>query len=468
MQVPPLSALPTSAMLKMPRLATSHQVPPWQSRFCWSRLAGKPRRRSDLTQHGMFAVEKDRLGEGWAARQRREDLARAPDWQEALAKSLAAAWPDGWEARPRSAYWTFMFSLLMFAKSLGGFCGRAAFAERSRSQALSPQLQERRAWALRQVALAFDRSAALFPEASQQLLAPSSCERPALAVVLPTLCRSAADLAELTRTLTALLQQSLRPDLVVLVDDASPIDLSSALEAWPDDAKVRSSLVRVRMEQNCGPAAARSLGLRLLRSWAASGSDGGAAGAAEGRAPGRRTVVCFTDSDAMPDERWCEAMLAAQQRNPGLVSGMTRSAVAGVDASGGSIADRFHDHFGSLNGRWTPMDPHGVLLFGPTCNLSVDLTTIPDNFEFDSAFDRPGYEDVEFCWRARAQYGILTRLCEAAQVRHEYDEGIAGVFGQFFKHGQTQPIIAWIHPTLSFIGSRQVATNFRDPRPPSS
>lgn len=54
------------------------------------------------------------------------------------------------------------------------------------------------------------------------------------------------------------------------------------------------------MHRNVGPAAARSVGLRLLRSWAR----------------GRDVVVGLTDSDAAPSAEWLEAMLAAQQERP--------------------------------------------------------------------------------------------------------------------------------------------------------
>jgi len=258
----------------------------------------------------------------------------------------------------------------------------------------------------------------------------------ALAVVLPTLARSAADVEEVRATLRALFRQTRRPDVVLLVDDGSSADLSPALGAWED----AESLALVRMRRNTGPAGARSVGLRLLRQWAGD----------------RRAVVCLTDSDAMPDDRWCEAMLKAQMLFPGIFSGPTLSCDR-------SHTGRFHDHFGNLNGRWRWDDLPGVLLYGCTVNFSVDLQAVGD-MEFDPVFSRPGFEDIEFCWRARTERRVLTRYCESARVYHQYDQGLVGLYRQFWKYGNTEPIMAFMHEGFSFQGSRPVVAGFQDPR----
>jgi len=182
------------------------------------------------------------------------------------------------------------------------------------------------------------------------------------------------------------------------------------------------------------------VGLRLLRRWA----------------KGRRVVACFTDSDAAPHARWCEAMMSAQRAYPGIISGPTLSLTP-------SHTGRFHDHFGNLNGRWTWDDLPGVLLYGCTCNFSMDLGVLGE-IEFDPIFSRPGFEDIELCWRARQEKGVLTRFCEGARVYHEYDRGLTGLYKQFWKYGNTEPVMAWMHPTFSFQGSRSVTQGFQDPR----
>merc|ERR1719330_1473321 len=86
------------------------------------------------------------------------------------------------------------------------------------------------------------------------------------------------------------------------------------------------------------------------------------------------------------------------------------------------------------------------------------------DLEFDPVFSRPGFEDIELCWRARQELKVLTRYCEAARVYHEYDRGLVGLYCQFWKYGNTEPIMAWMHPDFSFQGTRTVTAGFQDPR----
>jgi len=57
-------------------------------------------------------------------------------------------------------------------------------------------------------------------------------------------------------------------------------------------------------------------------------------------------------------------------------------------------AGRFHDVFGTLNGR---MFTDGSLLYGCTCNMSVSFTACP--LRFDEDFRTAAFEDVDFCYR---------------------------------------------------------------------
>jgi len=323
-----------------------------------------------------------------------------------------------------------VFVFLKVVGTVGGYRGRANFSKQS---GLKPLLQRRE-----NASSVVDATAAehmdSFPDLAQRIANDETSI--GLAVVIPAYARGSNDVDELRATLDALAQQTVVPEAVLIVDDASPVDLSPALADWPHTGR----LAHVRMKQNTGPAGARSVGLRLLRSWAA----------------GRRLVICLTDSDAVPHGRWCEAMLEAQRLFPGIFCGPTLSLVD-------SHVGRFHDHFGNLNGRWRWEDQPGVLLYGCTCNFSVDTSAVGP-LEFDPVFSRAGFEDIEFCWRARKSRGVLTRYCEGAHVRHEYDSGLSGLYNQFWKYGNTEPIMAWMHPDFSFQGSRPLVTGFRDPR----
>jgi len=358
------------------------------------------------------------------------NIAKAPTWKATLAGAAFWANTRNWDQVPRSWYWTMVFVFLKVVGTIGGFRGRANFSKQS---ALDPLLH-RRAHASKVVDTTASEHLDRFPDLAHRIAGDGTST--GLAVVLPAYARKSSDVDELRATLAALAQQTAVPEAVLIVDDASPVDLSPALADFPHAGK----LAHVRMKQNTGPAGARSVGLRLLRSWAA----------------GRRLVICLTDSDAVPHGRWCEAMLEAQGLFPGIVCGPTLSLVD-------SHVGRFHDHFGNLNGRWRWEDHPGVLLYGCTCNFSVDTSAV-GTLEFDPVFSRAGFEDIEFCWRARKSLGVMTRYCEGAHVRHEYDRGLSGLYNQFWKYGNTEPIMAWMHPDFSFQGSSSVVTGFRDPR----
>lgn len=362
-----------------------------------------------------------------------DDIAEAPTWRDTLRGAFFWANKDHWDEVPKSRYLTLVFVFLKFVGTVGGYRGRAHF---SRKSGLKPLLQ-RRADAAAVVDATCDLYVDKFPAVAATLAGtPENAGEPALAVILPTFVRDEADLAEFRATLEALWSQTRRPDAVVVVDDASPFELAPALEGWGD----AETLVSTRMTRNTGPAGARSVGMRLLRRWAGE----------------RRVIANFTDSDAMPDPAWCEAMLGAQRAFPGIITGPTLSRTE-------CRTGKFHDHFGSLNGRWTWQDPPAVLLYGCTCNFSADLKVLGD-LEFDPVFCRPGFEDIELCWRARQERKVLVRYCEGARVLHEYDRGPIGLYKQFWKYGDTEPIMAWMHPNFSFQGSRTINAGFQDPR----
>lgn len=361
-----------------------------------------------------------------------ENIARPPTWRETLRGAIFWARPQHWDHVPRSRYLTLVFMLFKVVGTIGGYRGRAHFARRSGLKVVDAIRRE----AADAVDATSEDFAEKFPSVAARVAGAGPSSAPCLAAVLPTFARTPADLEEFAATLAALREQTKPPEVVVVVDDASPADLSPALSAWQDD----SSIAHVRMSANTGPAGARSVGMRLLRRWAS----------------GRRVLACFTDSDAAPGADWCEAMRSAQEQFPGIITGPTLSRDA-------SHTGRFHDHFGSLNGRWKWDDLPAVLLYGCTCNFSVDLSLLRD-LEFDPVFRRPGFEDIELCWRARKEHKVLTRYCEGARVYHEYDRGLVGLYKQFWKYGNTEPIMAHLHPDFSFQDSRPVVAGFKDPR----
>ena len=92
-------------------------------------------------------------------------------------------------------------------------------------------------------------------------------------------------------------------------------------------------------------------------------------------------------------------------------------------------AGMYHDLCGTLNGRRLA---DGSLLYGCTCNLSVDVAVA--DIAFDASFPAAAFEDVELCVRARKR-GISLAYAEGAVVSHDYTGGLCGLFRQFRRYG---------------------------------
>ena len=220
-----------------------------------------------------------------------------------------------------------------------------------------------------------------------------------------------------------------------------------------------TELVTLRLPRNCGPATARNAGLQAAL-------DRGA------------TTICLTDADCYPSPAWIGEMLAAQRATPGIVCGRT------VADRPHTAVGRFHDVFGTLNGRRAS---DGSLLFGCTCNMSLSADTggsisltldmwcnptrggsagpfhslccrlsptphgVPSpsapaarRLQFDPEFHAASFEDVEFCMRARKQGHSLV-CAPGALVQHGYDYGWAGLWRQFSRYGRHEDLMCSKH-----------------------
>lgn len=235
------------------------------------------------------------------------------------------------------------------------------------------------------------------------------------AVAIPCLCANRHGVDTLRKALAAIRGQTLKPRYLFVVDDGSPIPITDRLTPAEQEA-----ITFIRHESNCSPAVARNTGLRAARSKDVE-------------------FLCFTDTDCRPSASWLESILKHFRLHPedDIISGVTTS----IDHS--TIVEVFHDCFGTLNG---PTLPDETLLYGPTCNLGIRLSTI--TFEFDSSFPEASYEDVDFCIRAR-DLGALLHLVPEAVVHHDYDLSLFGVWRQFAKYGRGYTLMKRIHPTFS-------------------
>ena len=205
-------------------------------------------------------------------------------------------------------------------------------------------------------------------------------------MVVPAYLRRTEDQAQLRRLLSEIREQSVRPHLVIVVDDCSPTQV----------VVTEGTLLR-RQKFNQGPAAARNLGKRIA-------GDHGA------------DIVAFTDVDCVPDPHWLETAVRTfhADRRFSILSGNTRSFDQGW-------LDQYHEINGTLNGR--RLKAQGKLLYGTTANLAI-TRQVNTSLRFDTSFPSAAGEDIEFCLRAN-RMGFAIRHVQEMLVRHDfgYDGG---------------------------------------------
>lgn len=218
------------------------------------------------------------------------------------------------------------------------------------------------------------------------------------AIIIPALVNNVAVQARLRRSVESVLIQCSHEQVVVVVDDGSPIAINMNLDL--------SNFAVVRMSHNAGPAAARNTGAQYALERGAK-------------------TICFLDSDASADKEWFKEHLKMQAANPGIYGGLTTSSSA-------ALVSRLHEYIGTLRG---PLLPDGSLLYAPTCNLSVSSACWAS---FDETFKSAAFEDVEFCIRMRKQ-GWKTWLVATAVVYHEYETSLFGLWKQFYRYGKAEP-----------------------------
>lgn len=221
----------------------------------------------------------------------------------------------------------------------------------------------------------------------------------------------------LLTVLQLLSQQQRLADLIVLVDDGSPVKIPSFLSA--------DTTVLVTLPVNRGPAAARNCGIATAKQHGAN-------------------IICFCDADCQPQPGWLATMEQAQQKTPGIICGKTLSHAPHT------AVGLYHEVFGTLNGR---MLKDGSVLYGCTCNLSISVANV--ELLFDTSFPNAAFEDVEFCIRAKKQSIDLT-YCPMAVVRHHYRAGLVALFQQFERYGcwerrtalKHKEYLPWLHASL--------------------
>lgn len=206
------------------------------------------------------------------------------------------------------------------------------------------------------------------------------------AVVVPCYIRDEQSMIQLKRLYQTLLDQDLKPDLIVFVDDCSP---------YHYDLSVFEGVVFRMQDKNCGPATARNIGLEYALSQGAQ-------------------IIAFTDSDCVIASSWLSSIKSTFIKNKyaSILSGNTLS-------YGHTWFDKYHELNGTLNGRVFKEEKN--LLYGPTANLAI-TNQVGISIEFDTSFPNAAGEDIDFCLQAN-RLGYRTFFCEDMKIEHDYGYG---------------------------------------------
>ena len=206
-------------------------------------------------------------------------------------------------------------------------------------------------------------------------------DNPKVGIVVPVFLTSDNDIKILKRLINRLSRQTYQHLQIIIVNDGSVVSFPTL----GDDIQIYT------LTKSIGPANARNIGKKLA-------VEGGV------------DLVCFTDSDCVPDLHWVEAFVIYFKENKtGILSGQTKS-------FGNSFFSKYHDMNGTLNGRIFTSGKH--LLYGPTCNLVIHRD-IALKYDFDVNFPLAAGEDIEFCFRVSKE-GIRIHFCETAIVSHDF------------------------------------------------
>jgi len=207
-----------------------------------------------------------------------------------------------------------------------------------------------------------------------------------IAVVVPCFIRTEDSLKQLQRLYTTIKSQKEQPNLVIFVDDCSPLQY---------DEKFFGGVVFLRQKRNSGPATARNIGLEYALSLDAD-------------------IIAFTDSDCVLSEDWVNAIHKEFEadKDAQILSGNTRS-------YGNSWFDKYQSLNGTLNGRIFKSKDN--LLYGPTANLAI-TSQVGISMEFDTAFPNAAGEDIDFCLQANRK-GFRTYFCSQMAIQHDYGYG---------------------------------------------
>lgn len=273
------------------------------------------------------------------------------------------------------------------------------------------------------------------PAAAEILTVEPDAARPTVSIVIPTYNRMDV-LPEVLRGVTG--QETEATYEVVVVDDGSEAPTRQFLRDWigsgPRRADGAALEVRVALQENRGPAAARNVGVELAR------------------AP----RVAFLGDDTVPSRGWLAAHLArleaataagAQPEQTGIIGYTSWHPRMRIDPF-----LRYINEFGLQFGYSLIEDPDQVPFnFFYTSNLSVPRQALIDQ-PFDTDFPYPAWEDIELSYRLQ-QRGFRLLYEPDAVVAHDHPTDLERFGVRQEKAGYCAVVFYRRHPELGdFLG----------------
>lgn len=259
-----------------------------------------------------------------------------------------------------------------------------------------------------------------------------------ISVVVPVF-NSAATIAD---TLEHLLDQSLPPKEIIIVDDGSTDDTPKVInqvlqknrfsakphEEHTEPKTARSFLretpsdfvgevcseVKVLWKLNGGPASARNFGARL-----AAGS-----------------LIAFTDSDCLPDRKWLNS----------LIGGFDSPRIAGVGGTVKSVDGSLMGEYVDLLGVLEPAEnAEGEIEYLITANACFRREALLRAGLFDERFRKPGGEEPALC-RRLTELGYQFRSTPEAVVLHHHRQTVSSFLRTISNYGEGRYLLGQIWP----------------------
>ncbi len=188
-------------------------------------------------------------------------------------------------------------------------------------------------------------------------------------------------------TLKSLQKQTMSPDEVIIVDDAST-------DRTPDIAEKYFRLIR--LTQNQGPAKARNIGIR------------NAAG----------DIVAFIDADCEATPTWIESIKKCFTKNPEEMVIMGNIQIPASTVLGDSISALGFPGGGAVGfDKMWKVDEHGYTDHITSANFAARKKVFETYGFFDESFPLPGSEDPELSFRL-SRLGVRIHYCSEVLVYH--------------------------------------------------